>query len=317
MAALFDTYLIVDWSAANQRKTGADSIWICRRDRYGERVANPPTRLEARILLTKWLGAAMVRGDRALLGFDFPFGYPAGFAAALGLSGPPWRAVWDEIAKLLHDSPNNCNNRFEVAAQFNLRISNCAFPFWGCPASKARPYLRPTHHKGHREGVLAERRFIDRREYMPGAQPCWKLFYNGCVGSQALTGIPVVRALRDDPRWSEVARVWPFETGLRVPEDARVVFAEVYPSLWKKRWEHSEERPKDKVQVRGVAGLLADLDHAGDLAVRFAGDPSMKAEERRQVETEEAWTLGVLGVTERRPRSKTPSPPARGGRGMG
>ena len=32
---------------------------------------------------------------------------------------------------------------------------------------------------------------------MVGAQPCWKLAYTGSVGSQSLTGIPVVRELRD------------------------------------------------------------------------------------------------------------------------
>ena len=33
-------------------------------------------------------------GERVLVGFDFPYGYPAGFAAALDLTGPPWLAVW-------------------------------------------------------------------------------------------------------------------------------------------------------------------------------------------------------------------------------
>ena len=43
----------------------------------------------------------MARGKRVLIGFDFPFGYPAGFAARLGLSGPPWQGVWAEIARLV------------------------------------------------------------------------------------------------------------------------------------------------------------------------------------------------------------------------
>ena len=60
------------------------------------------------------------------------------------------------------------------------------------------PFSAPTHHRGHDGGNLAEKRLIDT--WMTGAQPCWKLAYTGSVGSQALTGIPVVRALRDDPR---------------------------------------------------------------------------------------------------------------------
>ncbi len=113
MAARFDHYVIVDWSAAKQPKTGRDSIWVCHRGPQGERCNT----------LTRHLGEAGAdrhhrRGERnaaasgCLSGFDFPFGYPAGFAGRLGLSGLPWRAVWDEIAGLIRDDENNANNRF-------------------------------------------------------------------------------------------------------------------------------------------------------------------------------------------------------------
>ena len=140
------------------------------------------------------LAEAVRRGDRVLAGFDFPFGYPAGFAARLGLAGaPPWRATWDEIASLIEDDERNRNNRFEVGASLNERVSGGRFPFWGCPAGAAGRFLGPTHHRGHDAEGLAEKRLIDT--WMVGAQPCWKLAYTGSVGSQVLTGIPVVRAL--------------------------------------------------------------------------------------------------------------------------
>jgi len=106
---MFDTFVVVDWSAATVPRTGRDSIWICWHAPSGERLANPPTRHAAKKLLGDWLAAALVRGERVLLGFDFPFGYPAGFAARLGLIGPPWRAVWDEIATLIEDTEENQN----------------------------------------------------------------------------------------------------------------------------------------------------------------------------------------------------------------
>src|SRR5262249_30292565 len=157
-------------------------------------------------------------------------GYPAGFAARLGLAGPPWRAVWDEIAGLVEDDERNRNNRFEVAEILNRRVSGGCFPFWGRPAAPPRPHLAPTHHRPPDHDGVAERRLVDL--YIPSAQPCWKLLGTGSVGGQALTGIPVVRALRDDPRWHRQTRVWPCETGLSPRPDARVVMAEVYPSLW-------------------------------------------------------------------------------------
>ncbi len=140
---MFDTYVIVDWSAASRPKQGRDSIWICRLGADGETVCNPPTRHAAKGLLADMLARASERGERVVAGFDFPFGYPAGFAARLGLAGTPWRAVWDEIAGLLHDNENNMNDRFEVGAKLNQRISGTRFPFWGCPAEKIRRVSRP------------------------------------------------------------------------------------------------------------------------------------------------------------------------------
>ena len=136
---------------------------------------------------------------------------------------------------------------------------------------------------------------------------CWKLAYTGSVGSQSLTGIPVVRELRHDPRWADRARIWPFETGLRQPDEAQIVFAEVWPSWWRNAIRPEYGPPNDKAQVRTVAEIFAAQDRAGELAKWFAGDPDLADEQRRQVETEEAWTLGVTAP--RRPRAARFPPP--------
>jgi precorrin-8X/cobalt-precorrin-8 methylmutase len=297
---MFDTFVIVDWSAAGTPKTGRDSIWICAVDRDGSErlIENPRTRHGAKNLLGELLSEAAARGERVLLGFDFPFGYPAGFAQHLGLMAtPPWRAVWDEIAARLTDRENNQNDRFAVAAEFNRRVSNGAFPFWGCPVGFAHPFLGPRHHNGHEAGGLAERRLIDC--WMVGAQPCWKLAYTGSVGSQSLTGIPVVRELRHHPGWADRARIWPFETGLGLTDEAQIVFAEVWPSWWRREIRHDYGPPNDKAQVRSVAAIFAAQNRAGELAKWFAGDPNLTADQRHAVETEEAWTLGVIAPRRR------------------
>ncbi|MGA8402455.1 MAG: hypothetical protein WB697_21380 [Stellaceae bacterium] len=303
---LFDTYILVDWSAAKTPKIGRDSIWICRRAPDGETVANPPTRHAARLLLADMLQAAMEKDERVVAGFDFPFGYPAGFARRLGLDGTPgrapWRLVWDEIAALLDDRDDNHNNRFEVAVALNRRISNSVFPFWGRPVRMESDFLGAKHHKRHVEDGLLEKRLIDT--WMVGAQPCWKLIGAGSVGGQVLTGLPVVRALRDDERWAAHARIWPFETGLGLPDGARIVFAEVWPSWWKACAKLGP--PNDKAQVRTVARIFAAADHAGTLAGWFS--PDIGDADPRQIVEEEAWTLGVTAPRVR--RSSTPSPPA-------
>ncbi len=290
---MFDIFIMVDWSAANVRRIGRDSIWLCRRDIEGEILVNAPTRYAAKELISQWLAAAGER--RVLLGFDFPFGYPAGFAARLGLSGPPWRAVWDEFAALIEDDKENRNNRFDVAEALNRRVSGGGFPFWGCPKAPARAHLAGKHHRRHDSDGLAERRLVDL--HIPSAQPCWKLLGAGSVGGQALTGIPVARALRDDPRWRDRTQVWPFETGLHPPTQAQLVMAEVYPSLWAVK--PAPEETKDAAQVRTVAGYLAARDQAGELAPLFFGDPKLTPKQCEQVECEEAWTLGVTAARQR------------------
>ena len=316
MAALFDHYVIVDWSAANQPKRGHDSVWVCHRGPRGERCDNPPTRAAAKALLSEIIAASTAAGERIIVGFDFPFGYPAGFAARLGLPGPPWRAVWDEIARLIADDEQNRNNRFALAASLNRRVSGgaAAFPFWGCPPGFAGPFLGPRHHRAHGDAEpLRERRLIDER--MTGAQPCWKLAYTGSVGSQALTGIPVVRALRDDERWADCARVWPFETGLGLADEARIVFAEVWPSWWRREMRADYGPPRDRAQVHTVADIFAARDGAGDLVAWFAGDPGLTPAQRRVVESEEAWTLGVTGAKRAAPADPNPDPPPLAGEG--
>lgn len=189
----FDAYLMVDWSASSRPAKGPDSIWYCLVTRTDGRLTvaaleNPATRCRAVTEVREILRDRVRRCQSVLVGFDFPYGYPSGFAAALHLPDTPaWLAVWREIASKIVDHDDNSNNRFAAAASFNRRISEGAYPFWGCPPSCECSTLSAT--KG-RLGQLAERRVTD----IGGMQPIWKSYGNGSVGSQALLGIPHVTA---------------------------------------------------------------------------------------------------------------------------
>jgi hypothetical protein len=92
VSRLFSAYVIVDWSAAAKPSTGADSVWIgvFKRDvrfRLTYESHNPPTRAEAEKKLNALLDDFKKRSERALVGFDFPLGFPRGFSAALNLPG--------------------------------------------------------------------------------------------------------------------------------------------------------------------------------------------------------------------------------------
>ncbi|RAK52378.1 cobalamin biosynthesis protein CbiG [Phenylobacterium deserti] len=298
MPRLFSAYVIVDWSAAAKPSTGADSIWIgvLKRDvrfRLAFESFNPPTRAEAEKKLAAILDDFKKRGERALVGFDFPLGFPRGFAAALNLTGEqPWRAVWDQLDKMVKDKADNTNNRFGVGSEINRRMTGGPFPFWGCPPKDALTTLQPKRSRPHGPGDLPEFRHTDLAA--KGAASIWKLYYNGSVGGQAILGIPAARRLK--LARGEAVKVWPFETGFRTLNEqdldgVEVVVAEVYPSLFKPQGSPGEV--KDLVQVRTTAEHFARLDEAGKLGTAFAAPTGTAADVILDAEREEGWILGA------------------------
>jgi len=216
--ALFDLYVMVDWSAAATPKLGADSIWIAAlgRDRRTLRpvlLENLATRRDAAAVLRALFIGSVARQERVLAGFDFPLGYPAGLAKRLGLSGEPWRAIWGEIAGLLVDTPDNRNNRFSVAADLNRRLTGEAYPFWSCPAGAAGSFLQPKHHRRHSADGFPEHRLVDRR--MRGPQPGWKLAGTGSAGGKRSPVFPCSARSVMIPRSAGIFRFGPSRPDLR------------------------------------------------------------------------------------------------------
>lgn len=298
MPRLFSAYVVVDWSAAAKPTTGADSIWIgvLKRDvrfRLAFESYNPPTRAEAEKRLTAVLDDLKKRNERCLLGFDFPLGFPRGFAAALKLPGEqPWRAAWDQLDRMVKDKADNTNNRFGVGSEINRRMTGGPFPFWGCPPKDALTTLQPKRTRAHGPDDLPEFRHADLAA--KGAASIWKLYYNGSVGGQAILGIPFVRRLK--LARGEGFRVWPFETGFKALTETDlagvdVVAAEVYPSLFKAQGAPGEV--KDLTQVRTTAEHFARLDEANKLGALFAPPKDAAADAVLDAEREEGWILGA------------------------
>lgn len=289
----FEQFVVVDWSANGSPKQGRDSIWwaAVRADGTLVRRENPSTRFEAALQLTDHLLEMVMAGARLLVGFDFPLGFPKGFAHALGLESPAWRSSWSLLASALEDGPDNVSNRFELAAQLNGRLAQPQF--WGRPASLELEGLTAKKVKG----ALPELRVAERAARAHGGarpQSIWKLFTTGSVGSQALTGIPVVHRLRLETRLRDRIRVWPFETGPLAAcpggSNGGVVLAEVWPSLV--AVEPREGEVKDAAQVRCLAEALATAQREGRLGALWRA-PFDAARKEPSVLTEEGWILGV------------------------
>ncbi|MFN3314964.1 MAG: hypothetical protein ACK46Q_16100, partial [Hyphomonas sp.] len=224
--------------------------------------------------------------------------YPAGTAAALGLDlskQAPWKAMQAHLASKLKDKADNSNARYAIAAGLNYSISKGPFPFWGAPTRDVVSTLAATRPDYDGAG-LAEFRICESylKEKKAG-QPksVWQLAYAGSVGSQSLTGLPHVHALRQ--AWPN-ARIWPFELGdgpltAESLEGVEVVMAEIYPALIKAKPEKGEVA--DEAQVRGIARHYADLDEKGLLKAGFSTGKSLSPEQIGSVLAEEGWILGV------------------------
>ena len=298
---LFDTHIIVDWSAQSKRspeKPTKDAIWWAGARVDGSRVpALEPkyvrSRDDALRCLVRLIADELDAGRRVLVGFDFPFGYPEGVAAHLtGKASTSALDLWDWLAERIEDAPNNANNRYEAATAINKAYPGVG-PCWGRPASWSFPTI--PEKKSARTGQgrhPPECRIAD--QCAEGAKTVWQLAYAGSVGSQVLLGLPALKRLIEDPSIAGRAAVWPLQTGLRTPE-ARVVIAEVYPSLLKEEiaGRTHDGEILDRAQVRVTAEAFAQLDAGGGLAPLFRGASFLTPAQRRLIESEEAWILGL------------------------
>jgi precorrin-8X/cobalt-precorrin-8 methylmutase len=309
--ALFDAYLMVDWSASNSPKLGKDSIWSAAAETSPDRalteptLGNWPTRdaciRQLRDRLLNWMGS----GKQVLVGFDFPFGYPAGSANALWgqSSDPAWLRTWNHLRSRISDSPSNQTNRFDVASDMNKSVGPGPGPFWGCPSTRQTANLSFLKARLPTLGGAADLREFRQAEtalLMRGLHPrsVWQLYGNGSVGSQALTGIPrLVELLTDDSLRPNV-QVWPFQTGFATPPlkdvgSGRVLLCEIWPGAV--RVDLGAHPIRDAAQMISVVRCIAAADRKGTLGGMLSGS-GVPASLRAECIEEEGWILGVAAA---------------------
>lgn len=285
--SVFETIIIVDWSAATNPTTGSDSIWFSSGGPTGT-ARNAPTRLGA---VEKLLDQVRKVSGRVVVGFDFPFGYPRGTASEFGQDVRSFRlriASSDRVA-LRRD---NSNERFLLANEMNALIAGETGPFWGRPPSTKYnelyelPSSKPEDQRRFREFRLTE----EHLQTTFGERPksVWQLFSGVNVGSQTLTGLPALMMISD--ALGTECEIWPTDNGFEIP-GSRVVLAEAWPRLV--AWETlpaSPDVPKDARQVRALAQAWRLLDDGGRLEGCFR--PTTLEAIDPTVVQEEGWILG-------------------------
>jgi molybdopterin molybdotransferase len=275
----FDTILVADWSAG--KRAGPlpkrDAIWLgITRDGESMEPQFCRSRQEAEQQITALIAQEKAAGRRLLCSFDFPFGYPQGFARHVTGSDDPF-TLWDWFEARITDASDGTNNRYDVAQDLNAMFAG-AGPFWGKPQEDKWSGI-PYRKAGIRFDTVAEKRACDA--VAKASSSCFQLAFPPTVGGQVMMGLPMLNRLR---RLGGVA-VWPFEPH----EDAPVVLAEIWPGLIEVAVKDALAAEgagaiRDRTQVRLLADALARLP-ADQLARHMAQVPDAAREE--------AWILGA------------------------
>jgi hypothetical protein len=314
---LFDFFIMVDWSGGARRRGGrSDTIWIAHGSRTSDAslTDSPYSRTEAISLVDSLIVNEISSKRRVLLCFDFAYGYPVDFAAALQVATGkldrdlPWISVWQYLSEHIKDDegtesgakPSNRSNRFDVANRINALLSSspeAAGPFWCVSPDASYPFTpqkRPREPFQTAQGyVVKGLRLTDKRAR--SGSP-FRLFGTASVGSQSLTGIARLHRLRNDPKFSAISEVWPFETGWAtkanwVPKHVLVLHAEIYPSVR----DPFPDQVKDRGQVRAMWQWARDLDRDDLLWREFCRPMEIEvgSKEDLAIQLTEGWILGA------------------------
>jgi len=267
----FDSFVVVDWSSGNDTgpKPCKDAIWA---GAVLGGIEQEPLYFRNRKLAIDWLRTLFASqisvGCRLFAAFDFPFGYPAGFARGLTGRDDPFE-VWAYLHDHLIDTPNG-NNRFALAGQINALFPGVG-PFWFNALKHDIPHL-PRKGRDRRDHGQSERRAAEQSA--KGAFTCWQMGGAGAVGGQVMTGLAALQSLRLE--FSQDVSVWPFQQA-----EAPVHLVEIWPTLINKIVRDAQDKIRDRAQVRLLARALAGLPE-DRLAAMLAVDAP-----------EEGWILGL------------------------
>jgi hypothetical protein len=253
---MWDTFVMVDWSGGNDRgpTPAKDAIWVGIN--HGDTSVEPlyfRNRQVFHIWMTNFLEQQLTTNRHTMVGFDFPFGYPAGFGKHLTGSEDPL-GVWDWFATRVEDAPK-ANNRFDLAGQINGTLPGIG-PFWGNGLKRNIANL-PRKGLARTQNPFAEKREVEH--LAKGSFTLWQLAGAGAVGSQVIMGLPILTKLRK--KFPNKISIWPFE-----PLDTHIAFVEIWPTLYVGDTPNGIIKDTHQVQAtathlsnRSVTSLHADL----------------------------------------------------------
>lgn len=258
---MFEGYIGIDYSGAETPTSSLSALRVYAADWLlpPREIPPPPSprKYWTRRGIAEWLRDELCKSKPIIVGIDHGFSFPLRYFEMHHLP-PDWPTFLDDFQ---HHWPTDANNLYVDFVRDGLHGNGAART--GDPS-----WLRVTER------------------WTPTAKSVFLFDVQGSVAKSTHAGLPWLRYLRAE--CGEHVHFWPFD-GWEIPA-GRSVVAEVYPSLWMRRFP-TEGRNSDQHAAYAAAAWLRRADMDEELP-RFL-TPKIEPAERRIAEVE-GWILGVV-----------------------
>lgn len=252
----FEQYVGIDYSGAQTPSSRLRALQVfAARPHASPRKVQPPGAAKghwSRQEVAQYCRSVLQSDESVLVGIDHAFSLPLSYMRRYGLR------QWDEF---LVDFARH----------------------W--PTAEAHTSIESVRAGNPRAGDARELRLCDR--WTATAKSAFQFDVQGSVAKSTHAGLPWLLWLRQSLGPLGHVHFWPFD-GFAVPA-GRSVLAEVYPSLYRRRFA-TEGRNADEHDAWSIAAWLRESDRRGVLERYFV--PPLTPTERRRAALE-GWILGV------------------------
>ena len=261
MTPLFERYIGIDYSGAETPTSSLKGLRVYAADWLlpPKEVLPPPSprKYWTRRAVAEWLVAQLAGAKPILVGIDHGFSFPLRYFETHRLP-LDWPTFLEDFQRHWPTDEDHTYVDF-------VRDGLCG-------------------QGGKRSGDPSWLRLTE--QWTATAKSVFLFDIQGSVAKSTHAGLPWLRYVREHCR--ERIHWWPFD-GWEIPQ-GRSVMAEVYPSLWMRRFPNPGERTSDQHAAYAAAAWLRRADMDGSLVRYF--DPPLEPQERTLAQTE-GWILGV------------------------
>ena len=252
----FNSFIGIDYSGAATPATRSTTIQVYQAagGTGPQAVASPSStnhrkRNWNRIEVVDWLTENLQVNSAVMIGIDHAFSFPLSYFQRYNI------ATWDEF---LNDFVDH----------------------W--PTHRIDATVEQYRKNSNRTGNADEFRLTER--WTSSAKSVFQFDVQGSVSKSTHAGLPLLRKLRQN---HPQLHFWPYD-GWQIPA-GRSVVAEVYPSIFRKRYPR-KSRSCDQQDAYAVCQWLREMNSAGRLSQYF--DPPLE-DKQKAVSILEGWILGV------------------------